>query len=67
VVRKRKTEIEYVTGEIVKRGKRHGIPTPASERLVKMFDEIESGRRPMSWDNLTELMRTVEPLRAAAG
>ena len=59
VVRKRKTEIEYVTGEIVHRGKRLGIPTPVNALMFKLFEEIESGRRAMSWENLQELSRTV--------
>ena len=55
VVRKRKTELEYVTGEIVRTGARHGVPTPINALQMKMFDEIESGRRPMQWENLQEL------------
>jgi 2-dehydropantoate 2-reductase len=55
VVRKRKTELEYVTGEIVRTGEQHGVPTPINALQMKMFDEIESGRRPMQWENLQEL------------
>ena len=55
VVRKRKTEIDYITGEIVRCGERHGIPTPLNRLQWKMFEEIESGRRPMQWQNLDEL------------
>jgi 2-dehydropantoate 2-reductase len=55
VVRKRKSEIDYVTGEIVRRGKRLGVPTPLNALQLKMFEEIESGRRAMSWENLDEL------------
>jgi len=56
VVRKRKTELEYVTGEIVRGGVKHGVPTPLCTLQMKMFDEIESGRRPPQWENLQELM-----------
>ena len=55
VVRKRKTEIDYVTGEIVRRGKRLGVPAPINELQLRMFEEIEGGRRSMSWANLDEL------------
>ena len=55
VVRKRKTEIDYVTGEIVRRGALHGIPTPLNALQLRMFEEIESGRRAMSWENLDQL------------
>jgi 2-dehydropantoate 2-reductase len=60
VVRKRKTELEYVTGEIVRGGARLGVPTPLSTLQMKMFDEIESGRRPMQWENLEELAAALE-------
>ena len=55
VVRKRKSEIDYVTGEIVRCGERHGIPTPLNRLQLRMFEEIESGRRAMGWENLEEL------------
>ena len=55
VVRKRKTEIDYITGEIVRCGERHGIPTPLNRLQWRMFEEIESGVRPMRWANLDEL------------
>ena len=56
VVRKRKTEIDYITGEIVRRGERLGIPTPVNRLQLRMIEEIEAGRRPMRWENLEELM-----------
>ncbi len=55
VVRKRKTEIEHITGEIVRCGERHGVPTPLNRLQWSMFEEIESGKRPMQWANLDEL------------
>jgi ketopantoate reductase len=60
VVRKRKTEIDHITGEIVRRGERHGIPTPLNRLQLQMFEEIEAGVRPMQWENL-------EALKAALG
>src|SRR4051812_1330382 len=60
VVRKRKTELEYVTGEIIRTGARHGAPTPLCSLQMKMFDEIESGRRALRWENLEELMAELE-------
>ncbi|MBI3042199.1 MAG: 2-dehydropantoate 2-reductase [Betaproteobacteria bacterium] len=60
VVRKRKSEIDYVTGEIVRCGERHGIPTPLNRLQLQMFEEIESGRRPMQWENLKELTAALE-------
>lgn len=55
VVRKRRTEIDHITGEIVRCGERHGIATPLNRLQWRMFDEIESGQRPMQWQNLDEL------------
>ena len=62
VVRKRKTELEYVTGEIVRGGVKHGVPTPICTLQMKMFDEIEGGRRPMQWENLQELLAEVKKI-----
>jgi 2-dehydropantoate 2-reductase len=59
VVRKRKSEIFTITGEIVRRGERLGIPTPVSRRQLELFAEIEAGRRPLGWANLDELLRAV--------
>jgi 2-dehydropantoate 2-reductase len=55
VVRKRKTEIDYITGEIVRCGERHNVATPLNRVQWRMFEEIESGARPMQWKNLDEL------------
>jgi 2-dehydropantoate 2-reductase len=66
VVRRRRTEVPLITGEIVERGRRHDIPTPANQRQVELFEEIETGRRSMSWENLDELMRAVEQEAARA-
>ena len=41
----RKTEIDAVTGEIVARGERNGIPTPLSASVFRMLREIEAGDR----------------------
>ena len=67
VVRKRRTEIDYITGEIVRCGERHGIPTPLNRLQWRMFEEIESGRRPMQWRNLDELRAAVDMIPAQAG
>ncbi|KAB0676812.1 ketopantoate reductase family protein [Aureimonas leprariae] len=63
-VRKRKTEAEHQLGPIAATGRRHGVATPLTERLVAMIGEIESGRRPLSRANLAELGGATE--RSAA-
>ena len=54
-VRKRKTEVPWLTGYVVERGKSLGVPIPINSAAVKMILEIESGTRSMKWENLDEL------------
>jgi 2-dehydropantoate 2-reductase len=49
---RRKTEIDAVTGEIVARGARHGVPTPLSSAVLRMLREIEAGERSPDASNL---------------
>ena len=39
---KKPTEIDAINGAIVALGKKHGIPTPVNEDLVRQVKEIES-------------------------
>jgi len=48
----RKTEIDAVTGEIVARGDRNGVPTPLSAAVLRMLREIEAGERSSEAANL---------------
>jgi 2-dehydropantoate 2-reductase len=68
-VRRRKTEVDQIVGAIVEAGVRHGVRTPLNRRLVELIHDIEDSRRPMSWDNLAELLAlsTREYPRAAEG
>ncbi|SEF09182.1 ketopantoate reductase [Rhizobiales bacterium GAS191] len=54
-IRKRRTEAEPQLGPILDAGSRHGVPTPLTARLIELIEEIESGRRTFSSDNLTNL------------
>jgi len=56
-VRKRRTEVDVQIAPIAEIGKAHGIACPAVQGLVAMIHEIEEGSRPMTDDNLLELMR----------
>jgi 2-dehydropantoate 2-reductase len=38
----RPTEIDWINGEVVRRGRRHGIPTPVNEALLKMVEVLEA-------------------------
>jgi 2-dehydropantoate 2-reductase len=56
-VRKRKTEVGALLGATVAKAKGYGMAMPLTERLIAMIEELETGRRQMSWSNLDELVR----------
>jgi 2-dehydropantoate 2-reductase len=56
-VRKRRTEVDVQIAPIAEIGARHGIATPTVRRLVALIHEIEDGKRPLSDDNLLELLQ----------
>lgn len=56
-VRRRKTEVDAQLGPIIRIGKRLGISTPITARLIEMIHEIESGNRGLDWANLSELAK----------
>ena len=56
-VRKRKTEVGAMLGATVARARSLGLRMPLTERLIAMIEELETGRRQMSWANLDELCR----------
>ena len=55
-VRKRTTEVDVQIKPIADIGAKHGIATPTISKLVALIHEIEAGTRPMSNDNLLELL-----------
>ncbi|MDQ3548303.1 MAG: ketopantoate reductase family protein [Chloroflexota bacterium] len=54
-VRKRPTEVPWLTGELVRRAGERAIPAPINTRLVELIAEIERGEREMGWDNLDSM------------
>ena len=64
-IRKRRTEVEPQLGPIVATGKKVGVPTPLTARLIEMIIEMESGSRQFSADNLREL-ELAAPVAASA-
>jgi 2-dehydropantoate 2-reductase len=60
-VRKRKTEVEAHLGATLERAGRHGLEAPLTRRLLALIGEIETGRRPMAWDNLDALRGQTSP------
>src|SRR2546427_1363497 len=57
-VRKRKTEVGALLGATVAKAKGYGLAMPLTERLIAMIEDLETGRRPMAWANLDELVRS---------
>jgi 2-dehydropantoate 2-reductase len=56
-VRRRTTPADAQIGAVIPIGRMHGIAGPTLTRLIAMIHECERGERPMSDDNLVELMR----------
>ncbi|MDD5397818.1 MAG: ketopantoate reductase family protein [Dehalococcoidia bacterium] len=50
----RKTEVDFVNGYVVRKGKEVGLKTPANELVTKVIKEIEEGKRKPSLENLKE-------------
>ena len=59
VVRKRKTEVDYHVGDLLRRGQARGLPMPLNAALWRMIHEIEDGKRPMVSKNMRELERMI--------
>ena len=59
-VRRRPTEIDYMTGWVIGEGRRRGVAMPLTEALVRQVKELEQGTRQRGLHNLDEL----ETLRA---
>jgi len=45
-VRKRKTEVAAQLAPVVEVGRRHGVATPLTARLISLIGDVEEGRRP---------------------
>jgi 2-dehydropantoate 2-reductase len=55
-IRKRRTEVDVQIAPIAEVGARHGIQYPTTRKLADMIHEVEQGNRPMTDDNLLELI-----------
>jgi len=59
-IRKRRTEVKPQLGPIVETGRKVGVPTPMTARLIDMIVEMEDGNRDFSPDNMAELARAAK-------
>ena len=51
----RRTELEHITGTVVRKGREVGVPTPANDAVLQMAGEIDRGERAMDPANLDAL------------
>ncbi|MGO4605938.1 ketopantoate reductase family protein [Variovorax sp. 2RAF20] len=55
-IRRRRTEVGVLLGEVIEAGARHELPCPFLHKLVAMVTQIENGERVQSDQNLEELI-----------
>ncbi len=58
----RPTEVDYVTGEIVRKGEAAGVPVPVDGAAYRMLKEIERGERRIGPENLEALRQIAAAL-----
>lgn len=54
-VSRRKTEVEFLTGELIRRAGERGRSLPLNAAMARMIAEIEQGQRSQAWENLLQL------------
>ena len=55
IERGREPAIDFLNGEVVTRGVRHGVPTPVNARAVEMIHDLAAGRRSAGMHFVDEL------------
>jgi 2-dehydropantoate 2-reductase len=45
IMKRKKTEIDFLNARIVELGRKHGIPTPVNEALVGLIKFLEAQRK----------------------
>jgi len=53
----RPTEIDYMNGHVVAKGKEKGVPTPISTATVSVVREIDAGMRKQAPENIAEVLK----------
>ncbi len=56
VIKGRRTEIDYMNGYVVQRGREVNVPTPVSEEVVNVVREVDRGIRTPSPDHVDEIL-----------
>jgi 2-dehydropantoate 2-reductase len=57
--RGRRTEVDYLNGHVVRAAEARGLDAPLNRTLVRLIHEIEEGQRPLSPDNVGELVAAI--------
>jgi 2-dehydropantoate 2-reductase len=57
VIKGRRTEIDYMNGLVVDKGRETGVPTPVSAAVVAIVRELDAGSRKPSPDHIEEALR----------
>jgi 2-dehydropantoate 2-reductase len=52
--RGKKSEIHFLSGYIVEKGKESGIPTPINSKVVEIVESIEAGSKKIEYENFSE-------------
>lgn len=59
IIKDRPTEIDWLNGYVIRRGKEAGIPTPASEVILSLVKEIEDGKLKYSPANIDTAYQSI--------
>jgi len=59
IIKGRPTEIEWLNGYVIRRGKEAGIPTPANEVILSLVKEIEDGKLRYSPANIDTAYQSI--------
>lgn len=59
IIKGRPTEIDWLNGYVIRRGKEAGIPTPANEVILSLVKEIEDGKLKYSPANISTADRLI--------
>jgi 2-dehydropantoate 2-reductase len=57
VMKGRRTEVDYLNGYVVRKGREVGVPTPMNEAIVEITRRMEAGELPQGPGNLRLLTR----------
>ena len=52
ILKGRRTEVDYLNGLIVRKGKEKGIPTPVNQAVVDAVHQLEEGEMKLDPSNL---------------